>query len=68
MSIFDYSGDRKLSSSAWLREQLKMDAWRARLATVDSGVGTSKPVDGEKVVSIEEYDPVLRSHCRFDKE
>ena len=64
-----FEADRKFSSSApWLREQLKMDAWRARLESVDCGVKTSKPVQGGKLVSIEEYDPVLRSHCRFDQE
>jgi hypothetical protein len=58
MSIF--AG--KTNSSAWLRERLKIDAWRARMETVDLGV------QGEKLVSLEEYDPVLRSHYRFDRE
>jgi hypothetical protein len=65
MSVFAYFSTEKINSSEWLRERLKWDALRAQVEPVDLGVETTRPEDGGKTVSIQDYDPVLRWHCRF---
>jgi len=65
MSVYAYFSTGKVNSSEWLRERLKWDAWRAREERVDLGVETTRPADGGKTVGTQDYDPVLRAHCRF---
>jgi hypothetical protein len=61
MSVFAYFSTGKINSSEWPRER---GALRARVEPVDLGVETTRPEDA-KTVGTQDYDPVLRRHCRF---
>ena len=64
MSIFAYLTTEKFDQSAWLRERLKWDALRARTEPADLGIKTVRLPQGGQLVGSDQYDPVLRFHCR----
>ena len=67
MSLAAYLMGGKIDSSSELRERLKWDALRARVEKTDLGIETATPPEGEETVSPDDYDPVLRSHCRLEE-
>jgi hypothetical protein len=64
MSVFAYLTHEKFNGSAWLRDALKWDALRARTEPADLGIKTERLPQGGQFVGSDQYDPVLRFHCR----
>jgi hypothetical protein len=64
MDIVEFLMNRRENlRSEGLREALRADAWRAE------PVGGLRAVVGsDGVVGVADYDPVLRAHCRVDRE
>ena len=67
MSLIAILSAGKHNSSAWLREQLIVDALRTRLLPTDFGIPTERPPQGGRLVH-PSTDPVLRYHCRVPEE
>jgi hypothetical protein len=64
MSLIAILSSGKHNSSAWLRDQLIADAWRAKANPTNIGVPTEYLPHGGRMEH-PALDPVLRYHCRL---
>ena len=66
MSLIAYLTAGKHNSSAWLRDRLITESWRAHARPSDIGVPVEYHPHGERFEH-PALDPVLRFHCRVEE-